>query len=174
MNEQSFALRYFLKNIRWSRKIVFLATSKIWVFFSSECLLIFCKLCFQIKTGSHSPGMYRIIGPLQNSPDFARDFGCSAGSGMNPKDKCAVWWSCARESKIKRCQYAIIWVLLMVECNGILDEVFCVCVQINCNFWGVHFLFVIQFNAFIGNIGQAKKSRSHHNQIQMIPTKVDW
>ena len=32
----------------------------------------------QLLTDPHSPGRYRTIGTLQNSPDFAREFGCAA------------------------------------------------------------------------------------------------
>ena len=45
----------------------------------------------RIKTGVHSPGRFRVIGPFSNSPDFARDFQCKAGSRMNPVKKCEVW-----------------------------------------------------------------------------------
>ena len=45
----------------------------------------------QLLTDPHSPGRYRVIGTLENSEDFAREFNCPAGSRMNPVDKCAVW-----------------------------------------------------------------------------------
>ena len=44
-----------------------------------------------IKTGVHSPGMFRVRGPFSNSPDFSADFDCPAGSPMNPEEKCEVW-----------------------------------------------------------------------------------
>lgn len=31
---------------------------------------------------------YRINGPKQNTPSFARDFSCSMGAKMNPNKKC--------------------------------------------------------------------------------------
>jgi membrane metallo-endopeptidase-like protein 1 len=40
---------------------------------------------------SHTPQRYRIIGPLSNEQNFAKDFGCPLGSKMNPKDKCILW-----------------------------------------------------------------------------------
>ena len=49
------------------------------------------KLQNQILTGYHSPGPYRINGPLSNSEDFAKSWNCPAGSRMNPTDKCVVW-----------------------------------------------------------------------------------
>ena len=45
----------------------------------------------RIKTGAHSPGMFRILGPFQNSKEFAKDFQCRVGSRMNPVKKCEVW-----------------------------------------------------------------------------------
>ena len=44
-----------------------------------------------ITTGVHSPGKYRILGPLANFEEFSRDFKCKAGAGMNPGKKCRVW-----------------------------------------------------------------------------------
>ena len=44
-----------------------------------------------IKTGTHTPGEYRVLAPLSNSPNFAKDFNCPVGSPMNPKKKCEVW-----------------------------------------------------------------------------------
>jgi len=45
----------------------------------------------RIKTGAHSPGMFRVQGPFSNSPDFANDFVCPLGTAMNPVKKCKVW-----------------------------------------------------------------------------------
>ena len=45
----------------------------------------------QIEARPHSPGKYRILGPLSNIEHFARDFNCPVGSGMNPEKKCEVW-----------------------------------------------------------------------------------
>ncbi|WAR14827.1 NEP4-like protein [Mya arenaria] len=41
-----------------------------------------------INTGVHSPGEFRVIGTLQNSPDFATAFGCKKSNVMNPEKKC--------------------------------------------------------------------------------------
>ncbi|XP_004704190.1 neprilysin [Echinops telfairi] len=44
-----------------------------------------------IKTDVHSPGSFRIIGTLQNSPEFSEAFQCPKKSYMNPENKCRVW-----------------------------------------------------------------------------------
>jgi endothelin-converting enzyme len=44
-----------------------------------------------LVTDPHSPGKFRVLGTLQNSKDFVREFGCKVGSRMNPKKKCTVW-----------------------------------------------------------------------------------
>ena len=44
-----------------------------------------------LKTDVHSPGEFRLKGPLMNNKDFANDFGCQLGSPMNPLTKISVW-----------------------------------------------------------------------------------
>lgn len=44
-----------------------------------------------IKTGTHSPGEFRIKGPLSNNREFAKDFRCPEGTKMNPEKKCSLW-----------------------------------------------------------------------------------
>ncbi|MGB8128353.1 MAG: M13 family metallopeptidase [Candidatus Angelobacter sp.] len=43
------------------------------------------------KTDPHSPGQYRTNGTLENSPDFAKAFGCKAGQKMVSANACHVW-----------------------------------------------------------------------------------
>lgn len=45
----------------------------------------------RIITGYHSPGEFRVIGPLSNREEFSKDFKCPLGSKMNPVKKCQVW-----------------------------------------------------------------------------------
>ncbi|CAO1406051.1 unnamed protein product [Diamesa serratosioi] len=45
----------------------------------------------RITTGVHSPGQFRVLGPLSNMKEFSMDFSCPEGSRMNPKKKCEVW-----------------------------------------------------------------------------------
>ncbi|HEY6249873.1 MAG TPA: M13 family metallopeptidase [Candidatus Angelobacter sp.] len=43
------------------------------------------------KTDPHSPGRFRVIGTLQNNPDFAKAFGCKPGQKMVSQNACHVW-----------------------------------------------------------------------------------
>ena len=45
----------------------------------------------QIRTGQHSPGPFRVRGPLSNMPAFAQTYGCKAGDGMVADDPVSVW-----------------------------------------------------------------------------------
>ncbi len=47
----------------------------------------------RIATDSHSPGQYRVIGPLANMPEFAEAFDCVAGDPMVNADsvKAVIW-----------------------------------------------------------------------------------
>jgi predicted metalloendopeptidase len=42
-------------------------------------------------TDPHSPGKYRVIGPLSNSPEFQQAFGCKKGDPMVRENQCRVW-----------------------------------------------------------------------------------
>ncbi|XP_036447593.1 membrane metallo-endopeptidase-like 1 isoform X2 [Colossoma macropomum] len=44
-----------------------------------------------IRTDSHSPLNYRVLGSLQNFDAFSEAFHCKPGSPMNPHVKCRVW-----------------------------------------------------------------------------------
>ena len=44
-----------------------------------------------LRTDPHSPGEFRLKGPVMNNPDFAEDFKCPLQSPMNPSTKFSVW-----------------------------------------------------------------------------------
>ena len=48
-------------------------------------------LKLDMTTDVHSPAQFRVLGPLSNMPEFAKDFKCPLGSKMNPRKKCSVW-----------------------------------------------------------------------------------
>ncbi|RLN90778.1 hypothetical protein BBJ28_00005767 [Nothophytophthora sp. Chile5] len=39
----------------------------------------------------HSPGKWRVNGPLMNYDKFAETFQCPLGTPMNPEKKCVIW-----------------------------------------------------------------------------------
>lgn len=45
----------------------------------------------QLRTDSHSPAKFRVLGPMSNSPAFAKAFDCKAGDGMVATDPITVW-----------------------------------------------------------------------------------
>lgn len=47
----------------------------------------------KIESGNHPPDPYRVLLPLSNSKDFAKDFKCPKNSRMNPEKKCTLWAS---------------------------------------------------------------------------------
>ncbi|RWS25303.1 membrane metallo-endopeptidase-like 1 isoform X2 [Leptotrombidium deliense] len=44
-----------------------------------------------LRTSSHTPGKFRVIGTLSNFEEFSNAFNCPIDSKMNPKNKCRVW-----------------------------------------------------------------------------------
>jgi putative endopeptidase len=42
-------------------------------------------------TDPHSPGRFRVVGTVQNSPEFPKAFGCKTGDAMVPANACHVW-----------------------------------------------------------------------------------
>jgi putative endopeptidase len=44
-----------------------------------------------LRTNPHSPGEFRVIGVVENMPEFATAFGCSAGQPMVAANGCRVW-----------------------------------------------------------------------------------
>ena len=44
-----------------------------------------------VNTGVYSPAEFKVLVPLMNMPEFAKDFNCPVGSKMNPTKRCSVW-----------------------------------------------------------------------------------
>jgi predicted metalloendopeptidase len=45
----------------------------------------------QLRTDSHSPGRWRVLGPMSNMAAFAQAFGCKAGDAMVAGEPIVVW-----------------------------------------------------------------------------------
>jgi endothelin-converting enzyme/putative endopeptidase len=44
-----------------------------------------------VQTDGHSPDVFRILGVVQNMPEFGKAFGCKTGQPMMPANACHVW-----------------------------------------------------------------------------------
>jgi predicted metalloendopeptidase len=44
-----------------------------------------------VQTDPHSPNPFRIVGVVQNMPEFGKAFGCKTGQPMMPANACHVW-----------------------------------------------------------------------------------
>lgn len=44
-----------------------------------------------VRTDSHSPARFRVLGSLSNFPEFGEAFQCEVGSPMRPETTCQVW-----------------------------------------------------------------------------------
>uniref|UniRef100_A0A6P7G7X5 Neprilysin-2-like n=1 Tax=Diabrotica virgifera virgifera TaxID=50390 RepID=A0A6P7G7X5_DIAVI len=69
-----------------SFQLFFIAYANIWCQTAS-----IEDLTTAIEYDEHCPNAIRVLGSLQNSPDFAKAFHCPTGSPMNPKNKCKIW-----------------------------------------------------------------------------------
>jgi putative endopeptidase len=45
----------------------------------------------QVQTDPHSPRQFRVVGVVQNMPEFGKAFGCRLGQPMMPKTVCRTW-----------------------------------------------------------------------------------
>ncbi len=69
-----------------SEQLFFVSWGQVWCTVATE---EFQRL--QGTADPHSPGRFRVLGPLSNNPDFSRAFSCAEGTPMNPKGSCEVW-----------------------------------------------------------------------------------
>ncbi|NVK05057.1 MAG: M13 family metallopeptidase [Flavobacteriia bacterium] len=67
---------------------VFLGWAQVWqVDYREEALR------YRLNNDVHSPGMFRVIGPMSNIPEFWEEFGCGEGEEMHlPEDEHALIW----------------------------------------------------------------------------------
>jgi putative endopeptidase len=64
----------------------FMANAVVWrIKFRTEALVN------QIRTGQHSPGRWRILGPMSNMSSFAQAFNCKPGDAMVAGEPIIVW-----------------------------------------------------------------------------------
>nr|CAD7574544.1 unnamed protein product [Timema californicum] len=68
------------------RQLFFLSFAQVWCSSSTDE-----AVNLQIEKDPHSPPRFRVIGPLSNMPEFAKEFNCALGTKMNPENKCEVW-----------------------------------------------------------------------------------
>ncbi|CDF35793.1 unnamed protein product [Chondrus crispus] len=67
-------------------QLFFVAYAQIWcTLYRREALKV------QMMTNPHSPGQFRVQGPLSQSPAFAKAFACRNASRYNPTKKCSLW-----------------------------------------------------------------------------------
>jgi putative endopeptidase len=64
----------------------FIANAIIWRSKQREAALL-----NQLRTGQHSPGRWRVLGPLSHQPAFARAFACEKGDAMVADDPILIW-----------------------------------------------------------------------------------
>jgi len=68
-------------------QMFFISNAQVWCEISTPEALL-----GQVLGDPHSPGRFRVIGPVGNSEDFQTAYGCPADSAMNRGDeKCLLW-----------------------------------------------------------------------------------
>lgn len=67
-------------------QLFFVAYAQTWcTLYRHEALTV------QLMTDPHSPGEFRVQGPLSQNREFAKAFSCRNSSRYNPTDKCRLW-----------------------------------------------------------------------------------
>ncbi|XP_068248766.1 neprilysin-1-like isoform X1 [Palaemon carinicauda] len=68
-------------------QIFYMGFAYTWCVHSSATVIL-----EQLALDAHSPGRFRVLGPLSNDEDFSRVWNCPAGSPMNRgEDRCVLW-----------------------------------------------------------------------------------
>jgi len=69
-----------------SEQLLFVSYAQVW------CEIVTTEsLLGQVLTDPHSPGKFRVQGPLSNSDDFMQTFSCPVDAPMNRPEKCQLW-----------------------------------------------------------------------------------
>jgi predicted metalloendopeptidase len=71
---------------RTAEQRFFIANAVIWRGKQREAALL-----NQLRTGQHSPGRWRVLGPISHQPAFAKAFGCKPGDPMAAVEPILVW-----------------------------------------------------------------------------------
>lgn len=71
-----------------SKQLFFISYAQLWCSDAHPAVR-----SLQTAIDSHVPGKFRVIGPLSNFKEFSKAFDCPLGSGMNPLNKCYIYWN---------------------------------------------------------------------------------
>ena len=69
-----------------NQQMLFISYAQVWCEIQTPESLL-----GQVLSDPHSPGRFRVIGPLGNSKDFQKEFSCPADAAMNRPEKCKLW-----------------------------------------------------------------------------------
>jgi len=69
-----------------NQQMLFISYAQVWCEIQTPESLL-----GQVLSDPHSPGRFRVIGPLGNSEDFQKEFSCPADAAMNRPEKCQLW-----------------------------------------------------------------------------------
>lgn len=69
-----------------SEQLYFVSYGQVWCSISAPKAIM-----VRIRSDPHSPNRARVIGPMQNSKEFASVMQCPEGTPLNQKNKCDIW-----------------------------------------------------------------------------------